>query len=518
MDPQTSEIARAYDEVPYASKPFPQSQPPRLAALARLFGLTPPDISTAHVLELGCAAGGNLIPLAAAYPNAEFLGLDLSSVQIAAGQARIARMGLSNIRLVHQSIADITRGLGTFDYIICHGVYSWVPAGVRDAILRVCNENLSAGGVAYVSYNLFPGWRLRGVLRDAMLFHADSASDPAERLARGRDFLQQLGTITNAGTPYGQMLRHEAKMMSAAEDYYVSHEYLETNNAPCYVSDFLKRLDVFNLAFLTESDLHLTIAENFGAETGSLLRSLSGNRLDRMEQYIDFLTGRTFRQSLLVRREQAPRIGRVLSPEKISGLHLSTGLSPDPQIEGERFIFKDRAERTLTTTSPAVRDAVSRLARMYPLTATPEQLIEVDGGERSEQDKADIMRSLFNMVMAGIAEISSVPCVASMTPAERPLAGPLARADARDGQSWTTNVRHETVPLGLVARAVLPMLDGTNSQEDIAARMQSMVADGTLTFHKDGEKLLESKLIEAAIDDHISNALSGFRRAALLVA
>ncbi|MEQ1654054.1 MAG: class I SAM-dependent methyltransferase, partial [Hyphomicrobium sp.] len=453
MDAQTSEIARAYDAVPYDSKPFPQSQPRRLAALARLFGLTPPDIGSARILELGCAAGGNIIPLAAAHPAAEVLGLDLSRVQIADGTARIARMGLSNIRLVHQSIADVTRGLGTFDYIICHGVYSWVPADVRDAILRVCSQNLAEDGVAYISYNVFPGWRLRSVLRDAMLFHAETANEPAERLARGRDFLTQLGANTNASTPYGQMLRHEAKLMSASEDYYVSHEYLEANNAPCYVGDFLKRLDVFNLAFLTESDVHLTIAENFGAETGRLLRNLSGNRLDRMEQYIDFLTGRTFRQSLIVRKSQVPRIQRTLSANALNGLSLSTRVASEPARKDDGIcVFSDAAGRTLTTASPAVAICVAHLARLSPGSATCAALTQfaAANGHAGAEIEADITRALFDMVLTGLAEISTEPVAAAQTIAEKPRATALARFDARDGNPWTTNGRHEVVALNIV--------------------------------------------------------------------
>ena len=514
----TRDIARHYDQIPYTSRPFPQSHPQRMAALGRLFGLTPPDLSNCRVLELGCASGGNLIPLAAAFPAAQFVGIDLSGVQIAEGQARIKRLGAKNIRLINMSISDVTTGLGTFDYIICHGVYSWVPLEVRDAILRVAHDNLSEHGLAYISYNVYPGWRLRAVLRDAMLFHGSAADDPAEKIARGRDFLDKLGNLTNASSAYGQLLRQEAKNLGALEDNYIAHEYFEANNDPCYFADFVKRCGIFDLSYLTESELHLTIAENFGAETGALLRSLSDNGLERLEQYIDFLTGRTFRQSLLVRREQAHRIGRILSPASIAGLHLSTALGPDPEIDGESFVFKDRAQRTLTTTSAAVRDAVAKLAGMYPLTATPEQLVDEGAGAHNEQDKRDIERSLFNMVMAGIADISSVPFAASATVQPRPTAVPLARADARDGQTWTTNVRHETVPLSLVARAVLPMLDGTNSQTELIRKVQALVAEGEIVFHKDGEKLLDCEQIDAAIDNHISDALSGFRRAALLVA
>jgi methyltransferase-like protein/cyclopropane fatty-acyl-phospholipid synthase-like methyltransferase len=515
---QTSDIARHYDDVPYASKPFPQSQPQRLAALARLFGLLPPDVSRARVLEIGCAAGGNIIPLAASYPEAEFIGVDLSSVQIASGQARIARMGLKNIRLVTQSIADVTRGLGRFDYIICHGVYSWVPAAVRDAILRVCGENLSEHGIAYVSYNVYPGWKLRGVLRDAMLFHGSTAQTAAEQVALGRDFLDQLSTITNAGTPYGQMLRFEAKQMAAVEDYYVAHEYLEATNEPCYVSDFFKRLDVFNLGFLTEADLHLTIAENFGTETGALLRTLSGNGLERMEQYIDFLTGRTFRQSLLVRKEQINRIQRTLTPASLVGLQLSTRVAPKPEthcVGGS--IFRDAAGRTLTTSSAAVCFAVSHLAGMRPATFTVDDLVacSVENGHDGEANATDIRRALFNMVLAGLADVSTEPAGAGKL-VEKPKALKLARFDASEGSAWTTNVRHETVMLSAVQRAVLPLLDGTHDHKAMACAVDKLVKSGQLVFQCDGETLVHEDDIAKAIDDHVTSALQTFHASALL--
>ena len=514
MDTLSAGIARAYDEVPYTSRPFPQSQPQRIAALGKLFGLSPQNVATARVLELGCASGGNLIPLASQFPDASFIGIDLSPVQISEGQARIASMGIKNIRLINMSIADVTAGLGRFDYILCHGVYSWVPAAVRDAILRVCHDNLAEHGMAYVSYNVYPGWRLRAVLRDAMMFHASTAENPSKRIALGRDFLNQLGAVTNAGTAYGQMLRHEATSMAQHEDYYITHEYLEINNDPCYVKDFLEKLKVFDLSFLTEADVHLTIAENFGAETGQLLRTLSDNNHDRMEQYIDFLTGRTFRQSILVRRERANDIQRNLKPDAIRDLHLSTKVSPDPHEVDGRFVFKDAAGKTLTTSSSSVRDAVQKLAQLWPLTASPSTLAD---GETPPGAGAEITNALFTMVLAGLADISTVPVVAGAEIADRPRAAELARFDARSGYSWTTNVRHETVHLNLVQRAVLPLLDGSHDRKAISVSLQKLVDSGDLQFSRAGEPLTEPTAITDAIDEHIDAALNVFRKTALLM-
>ena len=67
-----------YDAVPYESKSFPQTHPDRLATLGRLFGMNPAPVTHSRVLELGCAGGGNLIPMAFHLPENDFLGIDLS--------------------------------------------------------------------------------------------------------------------------------------------------------------------------------------------------------------------------------------------------------------------------------------------------------------------------------------------------------------------------------------------------------------------------------------------------------
>src|SRR5579863_5413276 len=184
--------SRSYDALPYTSDPFPNTHPSLLGAIARLFALEAPPLNEAGVLELGCASGGNIVPLAARHPQASFVGVDLSTAQIEAGRARIARLNLSNIALRCQSFAEIESGDASFDYIICHGVYSWVPALLRETILGVCRQHLSPRGVALVSYNVLPGWRMLQALRDCFLLHAAGAAEPAARVAAARALLRVL--------------------------------------------------------------------------------------------------------------------------------------------------------------------------------------------------------------------------------------------------------------------------------------------------------------------------------------
>jgi cyclopropane fatty-acyl-phospholipid synthase-like methyltransferase len=155
----------SYDKVPYESEPFVQTHPDRLATLGRLFGLSPVPITQCRVLELGCAGGGNLIPMACQLPQSRFVGVDFSKRQVEMGRKVIQVLSLSNIRIGLANIMDVDQTWGVFDYIICHGVYSWVADDVQEKILSIAKENLAENGIAYVSYNTYPGWHMREMIR-----------------------------------------------------------------------------------------------------------------------------------------------------------------------------------------------------------------------------------------------------------------------------------------------------------------------------------------------------------------
>jgi len=151
---------------PSISNSFPQSAPGQLAAIAYLFGLAPPDVPSARLLEISCAAGGNLSSYAAAHPQARVVGIDLSQVQIDQGRARTRALGLDNVDLIAGDIARMDPvGLGQFDFVIAHGVHSWVPAEVQEALLSAFRRLLTSEGVAYMSYNVYPGWKSKEIIR-----------------------------------------------------------------------------------------------------------------------------------------------------------------------------------------------------------------------------------------------------------------------------------------------------------------------------------------------------------------
>jgi SAM-dependent methyltransferase len=223
-------LRESYDELPYRDRAFEFMHPNALARTAILAGLDAPPIEGCRVLELGCAAGANLMAMAEGLPGATFVGIDLSPRQIEAGRRTAESLGLTNVRLEAMSIVDLTPDFGQFDYILCHGVYSWVPPEVQARILEVCRDNLATQGLACVSYNTYPGWHARGSVREMMLYHVDPDATPALRVRQARQMIEALAAIA-AQTHQSERsplkaIREELELVRDAEDDYIFHELL----------------------------------------------------------------------------------------------------------------------------------------------------------------------------------------------------------------------------------------------------------------------------------------------------
>ena len=513
-----------YNVVPYTSVAFPQSQPARLAALGTLFGLSSPAVATARVLELGCAAGGNLIPHAVRFPSARFVGIDLSVRHVEEGRQRIAALGLDNIEIRQGDLTALELD-ESFDYIICHGVYSWVPPAARDAILRISSENLTRSGIAYVSYNVFPGWQMRSIVRDIMLYHAGESGPPRERIAKARWAVEQIARFSPEGSPYGAMLREEAARLARSDDYYIQGEFLVPDNAPCYFRDFIAAAEAHGLTYLCEAAIQDCIAENRGPEVGALIRTMSANKLIPLEQYIDFFVGRPFRQTLLVKSQRAGSIKRTLTPDRAIPLHISGQLSYDRDNSGmQRHVYRGPGGGTITVGSQAASSALDKLSAAYPETRTVTELaaevasLDLPGGARDAE--ASILDALFNMILSGLVSVSTVPVRVGRSSAAKPVAWSLARADAAANLTWTTNPRHESVNLDVVKLALLPYLDGSHDREMLAERLHAAVRERRIFMkdNKTGQDIQDPAALGTAVREHVASAIDGLAATGLLEA
>ncbi|MBX3442273.1 MAG: methyltransferase regulatory domain-containing protein [Planctomyces sp.] len=519
--------ANTYDQVPYRSFPFRQTHPNRLAVIATLHGMAPAPIDRARILELGCASGGNLIPMAEQLPGATCLGIDGSQRQIDAGRQFLTRAGLKNVELRCQNILDFDGDAGSFDYVLCHGVYSWVPDEVQRRILEICGRCLSPQGVAYVSYNTYPGWRMRGMIRDIMRYRAQFFSNPSQQLTQARSLLRFLSESVKAeNNAYGILLKSELESILSADDSYLFHEHLEETNEPLYFHQFYQRAETHGLQYLGEADYASMSLDNFPDHIRSMLQTVSRDLVE-IEQYMDFLRNRTFRQTLLCRRDIP--LDRTTQGRRLLNLQLASNSAPEavPDAPDDGRTAFRRGSSVMTTSDPVVRAAMTMLHANWP---RPIPFLELAAAARSHgaDRMAAIQVDTMSPATLQLAD-TLLRCHATaqvdlhfqmpefvMEVSERPRASVVARLQAEDG-SQVTDRTHGTMTLDDFHRQTLMLLDGEHDRARLLDKLSEGVRKGTLLISRDGQRVTDSQAVSGIISEWLDKALAGFARMALLV-
>lgn len=493
------EVVRAsYDAVPYPSASHHYTHPDRVATIAFLCGLEPAPPERCRVLELGCSDGGNLIPMALEMPQSTFTGIDLSPVQIESGNAQAAALGIHNLTLQARSILDLDASLGTFDYVICHGVFSWVTTEVQEKILALMGETLAPQGIGYVSYNTLPGWHLRRMVRDMVRFHTRGVTDPQEQAAQAYDIVRFL-----AETTAGDGDAHAIFLRTAREDFeeyherpaYLLHEYLEESNTPLYFEDFAARAARHGLDYLGDSDPFMMEVDNLPANVADKLRQSAHDRI-ALEQYVDFVVNRTFRRTLLCRR--GPTIDRTMRPERMRRLHAAAQLTV---VDAQNGAFKTLQGKTFSTSHAQTKAALTALVKLWPRALSFDELHAQTGGDPTIL--ADILYSLF---WSGVVELHVFPPDCTNIVSARPRASDLARRQATAG-ILVTNQRRRVIKLDdPVARELLRHLDGTHDRAGLVRRLDAEVAAGRLDVSVDGripDPQRIPSVLQALVDHHL---------------
>lgn len=478
-----SRTLETYAEVPYRSHAIAETHPDRMAAMAALFGHKVPDTETCRVLELGCARGDNILAMATSLPNATFVGVDGSASQIAEGETRRLQSGLDNVRLLAADFAALPEDLGEFDYVICHGVYSWVPPEIAGLLLRLCRARLAPAGIAYVSYNTYPGWSSKIMVRDMMRFHVRALPDPREQTAEARRFVRFLAQFTHGKHGLNRPFLEElADFLDGEQDHYVFHEYLEEHNRPCFFREFAAQAFASGLRYLGPAAFPAWDHQLL-AEAGPGLAGLE-DRIVR-EQYLDFLCNRSFRRSLLVCAEASVR--DAPDPHAVRRLFTSARampVSPEPDVASEvpeEFVTEE-GDR-IQTTRPFVKAVFLALARggagFLAFDEIDRRARALLGREASESQD-DLEEILLRAALANLVRFAGRSPKFAASASERPLAPPLARIQAAD-DLWVGNLLHRVMRLEDLDRFVLGLCDGFFDRAEIAARLVSAAERGDVT-------------------------------------
>ena len=463
------------------------SHPRRLEALATLSGMQPTPLPRARVLELGCAAGRNLIPQAYTYRDAGFVGVDISSAQIAEGKAMIKALELDNIQLHEADIRDVDATWGQFDYILCHGVYSWVSPEVQDHILAICQQNLSDQGVAYVSYNVLPGWHIRSITRDLMRYHTEDLVSPTERVVRARAILGFVAKHGPADTPYRSLLADEVGNIKQSDDAYLNYEFLANDNYPCYFHEFIERAAARKLQYLGDANSARLTTRAVPQEAQAALANLP---MLKQQQYMDFLLNTTFRRTLLCRDHF--QLERRRSGDYLDRFHI--GLSGRPHKTRLDVVSKEPVDvvvgaNTVSSTAPFAKAALQHLIDIYPGSVTVGELHKAAIALREEEGYSffdesatgvdEMAAVVMEVYLGGAIELSLHPPHVTAEVSDLPTASPMARLQA-SSQGRVVSQLHETIGLDEFRRHVVARLDGEHDLDWLWRDLASAIDRGEI--------------------------------------
>lgn len=436
----------SYDLVAYPATMFPNTHPDRLAAIARLHGLAAAPVATARVLDIGGGDGVNLIAMAAAYPQATFHNFDLSPVAIARGNALIYAAGLTNIVNEVGDIMLAAREMpGQYDYVIAHGVYAWVPAPVRPALMRLIGRVLAPDGVAFVSYNALPGGHLRQVVRDLLFHHLAGIDGPAARLKRAYEVLADFSRPRENDRVVVAALRDVARPMQRPYPETLFHDELSSEWHPQSLSDVVAAANAEGLVFMND------------ASSALLYDGLPGNDDDdaavvRAAQTTDFGSMAFFHQTLLVREGRKP--ARRLNPANLVSLFVS---SRAQRIGAKTFKLNEDEFKVGDAT---MADRLEALAKTWPRRRPVAEVA----------DTPDLQEALFKLFTAEIVFLFAVPLAGVAQAGERPVASALARAQVAIGQRNLFTLDHSAIDMEAAGpRAFLALLDGSRDRAQLAA-------------------------------------------------
>lgn len=520
--------ANAYDEVLYPGFAYDQTHPDRLATLATLFGMTPAPVARCRVLELGCGDGANLLPMALELPESEFVGIDLAARPIAQGQAVIDALALQNAVLLCASVTDVTGELGQFDYIIAHGLYSWVPPFVQEKILDICRANLAPQGAAYISYNALPGWRLRRMVREMLLFHMRDPGSPRESLQQALGFINFLAEPDAEPRVYRRYLRDYQEGLRKRYEESFFHDDLAEFNEPLYFHQFMERAARAGLQYLAEADFFEMQDARFPERVREELDRLAGDDRLRREQYMDFIKGRTFRQTILCHSDVS--LDREVQPERLQNLYISTmvrfaSLEATADSSGP-VEFRSEQGATVTTAQPLAQAAVAELSQVWPRSLSFAELLrraqsrlgepESDANQKEDQQSA-LGEILLALYQNNLVELSTRPPAFAPAASERPTASPLARLQARNSHI-VTGLRHAGVKIeDALGRQLLMILDGTRDRAALVAELVDWVEARDDVKLPHGEPANDRQQIYAAISQGIEAKLTELANMGLLV-
>lgn len=510
------------ETAPYSSLedlPYGHPHTPHLYTVARLFGMQPVDFHHARVLELGCGSGEHLIAQARAHPRARFHGIDPSGQHIAMGQKIIDKLSLKNIRLEEKSFLDFPVGEALFDYLICHGVFSWASEAVQSHILQLCQKNLEPNGIAFISYHTLPGWNLTHAVRDMTRYHTQHF-ESADKLTQAQALLQLVHENAAAiKTPYGALVKREAEILKSHPDHDWMGVDLDKTSTQFYFHEFMGRAQSHGLQYLGDADVSSMFTGSLPKKAAKILATASD--IIRTEQYMDFITDRRSRHTLLC--HQGVILNRNLEPDVVEEFYIRSLLTP--QEPPAAIDLRMDAQHVFTGPITLVSNNRHTTALFLTLWEQSHRalllrdIIDLAAEKLENADKTFLRTSFIELglraFLAGALQLFSQPRSFAVQTSRTPITLPRTRAQETPFP-WTG--AYQMLPAELYHRLLLQHMDGKNRLATLTQKLCACIESGELTLQKGGFPIQKASLTRKEIKEIVEDVLSGLMENTLMSA
>jgi trans-aconitate methyltransferase len=326
--------------ISYTDTFFSELNPHMIRCSALMRGFQVPDSTHFTYCELGCGKGHSLLLYAAANPHAQWIGIDLSEEHIHYAEQRARKLGITNCEFIRADLTELDE-LPSCDYIVMHGLYTWVQESVQEAIHRLIETSLTENGLVLVSYNAYPGWHVyEPLLKMFREYSMHLSDDPFHNAEQGLGFVQwmheqqseYMRAVPSTGTFIEELSKHDLR--------YIIHEYYADHWSPLWFKEMNQKMEKSNLSFAGQVPFYLNIGAIALPEGFEDILAI-GEDVTQFEMYKDFIRNTMFRWDVYARGTrdiaepfESLQFGRVLSQK---------ALLNDIQLPGCRACTLDEA-------------------------------------------------------------------------------------------------------------------------------------------------------------------------------
>ena len=322
--------------------------------------------------------------------------------------------------------------------------------------------------------------------------------------------------LEGADTPYAKVLFQEAELLAKQEDHYLRHEHLGDENKQFYFNEFMTGAAKNNMQYLSDVSLSSMYLGNIGPKVAEKLQNL--NDIVRTEQYMDFITNRRFRSTLLCHNNI--KLSRSLNNEDVKKFALSLDITAEKELstvdleanESLKFFFKGNKDQHISTSSPWLKAILYVFIenKGYPLAF--ETLVKKANKKfktnRAAQVEIDLLKNAMNLIIKGYIEIRLHGRDIEKVKLDKPTLSVLASHQANTPNStWITSIAHEPISINFFDKFALKYMDGKNNKKQILDHLLEEANSGQITLNKDNKKIEDVAQIKKELLAHLDHTI-----------